>query len=33
MQGAGKHGGIEAVVSDLLDIVKEIRISNRASVK
>ena len=33
MQGGGRHGGIEAVVADLLDIVKEIRMSNRASVK
>ena len=33
VQAGGKRGGIEAVVADLLDVVKEIRSSNRISVK
>ena len=33
MQAGGKRGGIESVVADLLDVVKEIRLSNRVSLK
>ncbi len=33
MQAGGKRGGIESVVADLLDVVREIRLSNRVSVK
>jgi hypothetical protein len=33
MQAGGKRGGMEALVADLLDVVKEIRLSNRVSIK
>jgi hypothetical protein len=33
MQAGGKRGGIESVVADLLDVVKEIRLSNRVALK
>ena len=33
MQAGSKRGGIEAVVADLLDVVREMRLINRVSVK
>jgi hypothetical protein len=33
IQAGGKRGGMEALVADLLDVVKEIRSSNRISVQ
>ena len=33
MQASNKRGGIEAVVAELLDIVREIRLNNRIHAK